>query len=136
MLKGILFIVLIIITFDIGKYFIDKKRVQEAAEVEVQKEQQINAQHVEAEVIPEEEPVQVLIDLTLPEDVLLKEETLEQYPVQEDLEKSELIDFVNSAGTEDKQVSVRGKPIITFDEEINDKPRIEGVDVGVTIKID
>ncbi len=136
MLKGILFIVLIIITFDIGKYFIDKKRAQEAAEFEAQKEQQINAQHVEAEVIPEEEPVQVLIDLTLPENVLLKEETLEQDPAQEDLEKSELIDFVNSAGTEDKKVSVSGKPIITFDKEINDKPRIEGVDVGVTIKID
>jgi hypothetical protein len=133
LLKGILFIVLIIITFDIGMYFIDKNKEKLRTKKEAPFEEQIQPEAIDEDPLEQEDPVKVLIDLSIPADTLLNES---QEPGQQNPEKSQLEDFINSAGTEGKKVSVKGKPIVTFDKEINEKPVIEGVDVGITIKVD
>lgn len=133
MLKGILFIALIIITFDIGMYFVDKNKEQLRSEKEFKAENYIEedaGQGLQEQVEPDE-VIQTLIDFSLPEDVLLDQTSNPEFG-----EEDKLKGFMDSAGTERKRVSVKGKPIVSFDKEINEKPVLEGVDVGVTIKID
>ena len=76
MLKGILFIALIIITFDIGMYFVDKNKEQLKLDDTVDAENYLDETQAGKELqgqVESEEVIQTLIDVSLPEDVIVDE---------------------------------------------------------------
>lgn len=133
MLKGILFVLAIIITFDIGKALIDGWRADENNKTSKAQpiENQLDADN---QIAPAETPASaepILIDLSLPPEEGDVEEAETSLMKEQSLFDGSSSD-VNHKG---KKVSLSAKPIVSFDTEVK-KPNLEGASVGVTIQLD
>jgi len=140
MLKGILFVVAIIITFDIGKALLKSWQAEEEAapivkEVSVEPAKTNQSDLDEAESDKALEDVPVLINLELPE------ETTDAYAEELEQEASDKKTSTSYTSPQkltkkEKKVSLNAKPILIFDEESIEKPQIDGATVGIKIELD
>lgn len=119
MLKGILFIIAIIVTFDIGKTLIHSWNKEEEKPVEV-------VQPLEEQPEQSEAPKRKALDLSLPHDVQFEDEDSELPP------SGRLT--IEQGKSSQNRTQFSGKPII-IKETPESKPELGGVSVGVKVDL-
>ncbi len=135
MLKGILFIIAIIVTFDIGKAIINSYREEHALEKVQEQKQQLKTEGkrstsnneitLDSEDSSENDLNNTPMNLTLPDD-------------DHKEEQGEIIDLesqssFSNTSEKDKSTNIKAKPIMTFDVETR-TPDVTGVTVEVKKK--
>ncbi len=123
MLKGILFIIAIIVTFDIGKTLIHSWNEHEEVEKtpELLQPEQPMVKSVEPSTVPRQEK----LDLSLPDDVQFEEEDAA-------LPASGKLNI--QPGKSPNRTQFSGKPII-IKETPESKPELGGVSVGIKVDL-
>lgn len=137
MLKGILFVIAIIITFDIGVALIDSWQADEKEPLPVEQSDKAIEKEIEQsnkdikEVHTNSEST--LIDLSLPPEVDVESDSSDTL-----LQNNNSLFNPSSLGdtTKEKKVSLSAKPIVSFDQEVDKKPNLEGASVGLKIQLD
>ena len=127
MLKGILFVIAIIVTFDIGKKLIqDWNDEEDTAE-------QVKVEQFKEETSIDNESAPVLIDLSLPDDLLEEELSADD---AEASERATMSDSVQAFTPQEKKSTLKAKPIMTFNKEDIESSTVEGAKFDLKIKID
>ena len=130
MLKGILFVIAIIVTFDIGKKLIEDWDDEQAAGAKG------NARQVEKELIGkpvDNDSAPVQIGLSLPDDLLEDELSADNAETPEATTMSE---SVQAFRPREKKSSLKAKPIMTFNKEDIESSSVEGAKIDFKIKVD
>lgn len=127
MLKGILFIIAIIVTFDIGKALIDSYREEQALEKAQEQMDSEQESTSENESVTEENNIEKTpLNLNLPEDRFDQEQNNQQgVELESDAQSTFLKESQNN-----KSLNLKAKPTIIFDEETR-TPDVTGVTVEV-----
>jgi hypothetical protein len=126
MLKGILFVIAIIVTFDIGKTLIDSYRAKQAQEdaLKEQKEAATKQEKLREESKPE-------IDLSLPKGIEFEDEGATN--TEEPEEDPKALNNIPS-NKEESKVSVSAKPLVDIDYE-EKEAELNGASVGVKVDL-
>lgn len=137
MLKGILFVIAIIVTFDIGKTLIDQYRAEQVEENSQEVLQQVQQDAV-SESASLQEPAQKsgdeyesdeikqLLDLSLPEGVTDDEEGGDKQGNDKSSSAEQGNMFDKSKGDSQKSMSIKTRPILEFQTE-EMKPDVSGL---------